>query len=160
MDVLSAVVLPKLTLSPDVVVRFVCVLVILPSDVAVSSGVHFIDDPNGFLVVVGFMLLVSCIEVVAGVFNGVSVSGKTDIVSFDVVAVSCLEVSNAVLFEMVVFSIAEVVECVMVVCCLELVVGKIVVVRVVIVAGTAEFSSSVVVSDICLDVVFCLLVCS
>ncbi len=115
MDVLSAVVLPKLTLSPDVVVRFVCVLVILPSDVAVSSGVHFIDDPNGFLVVVGFMLLVSCIEVVAGVFNGVSVSGKTDIVSFDVVAVSCLEVSNAVLFEMVVFSIAEVVECVMVV---------------------------------------------
>ncbi len=92
MDVLSAVVLPKLTLSPDVAGRFVCVLVLPPSDVAVSSGVHVIDDPNGFLVVVGFMLLVSCIEVVAGVLNGVAVSGKTDIVSFVVVADICLEV--------------------------------------------------------------------
>ncbi len=156
MDVLSAVVLSKLTPAPDVagrsademavVVTFgafepsftvvVCILVVAPSDVAVSSGVHFNVDPNGFLVVVVFMLLVSCIEVVAGVFNGVAVPGNTDIVSFDI---SCLEVSNAILFEVVVFgSIAEVVECVMVVCCLELVVGKIVVFEAVIVAGTAE----------------------
>lgn len=109
----------------------VCVLVVAPSDAPVSNGVHF----N----VVGFMLLVSCIAVVVGVFNGVAVPGNTDIVSFDVVAVSCLEVSNAILFEVVVFgSIAEVVKCVMVVCCLELAVGKIVVSEVVIVAGTAE----------------------
>lgn len=117
----------------------VCVLVVAPSDAPVSNGVHFNVNPNVFLVVVGFMLLVSCIAVVAGVFNGVAVPGNTDIVSFDVVAVSCLEVSNAILFEVVVFgSIAEVVKCVMVVCCLELAVGKIVVSEVVIVAGTAE----------------------
>lgn len=43
------------------------------------------------------------------------------------------------LFEGVVFgSIAEVVECVMLVCCLELAVGKTVVSEVVIVASTAE----------------------
>lgn len=116
LDVLLAVVLSKLTPTPDVADRFAdeiavvvifgafepsfkvfaCVLVETPSDASVSTGVQLNVNPSVFLVVVGFILPVSCIAVVAGVFNGVAVPGKTDIVSFDDLAVSCAEVSNAV----------------------------------------------------------------
>lgn len=91
-------------------------------------------------------MAVICFEVVAGVVDGVIVSGNAE--SFDVMAVSWLEVSNGILFEVVVFGSTDVVEIV-----------KVVVVGLVIVVGSFEICDSVV-SDICLKVVVCLLVCA
>lgn len=121
----------------------VWILVVVPTDVEVSSGV-----PTIFLV---FMLFVSCIEVVAGAVDGVIVSGNTD-------TVSCLEVSNGTSFAVAVFCSTDVVEFVMVVGCLGLAVGTIVVVGLVSFVSVEMCDS--VVSDICLKVVVCLLVCA